>query len=48
MVAIEGEGMRQRTWCLLEEVASSEWAIGGQILTADDVKALACSEATAE
>ena len=48
MVAIEGEGMRQRTWCLLEEVASAEWAIGGQILTADDVKALACSEATAE
>ena len=41
MVAIEGEGMRSVTWCLVEEVASGEWGIGGQCLTADDVKALA-------
>jgi 4-oxalocrotonate tautomerase len=41
MVAIEGEDMRSVTWCLVEEVASGEWGIGGQILTTDDVKALA-------
>ena len=41
MVAIEGEALRQVTWCLVEEVASGEWGIGGQSLTADDVKALA-------
>jgi 4-oxalocrotonate tautomerase len=33
--------MRSVTWCLVEEVASGEWGIGGQGLTADDVKALA-------
>jgi 4-oxalocrotonate tautomerase len=41
MVEIEGENMRQVTWCVVEEVASGEWGIGGQTLTADDVKALA-------
>ena len=41
MVAIEGEDMRSVTWCLVEEVASGEWGIGGQTLTTDDVKALA-------
>jgi 4-oxalocrotonate tautomerase len=41
MVAIEGEEMRSVTWCLVEEVASGRWGIGGQALTADDVKALA-------
>ena len=34
MVAIEGEEMRSVTWCLVEEVASGEWGIGGQSLTA--------------
>ena len=40
MVAIEGECMRQGTWCVLEEVASGEWGVGGELLTADDIKAL--------
>ena len=41
MVEIAGEGMRRITWCTVEEVASGEWGIGGQALTADDAKALA-------
>ena len=41
MVEIVGENMRQVTWCVIEEVASGDWGIGGQTLTADDVKALA-------
>ena len=41
MVEIEGEDLRHLTWCVLEEVASGEWGIGGQILTADDVRAMA-------
>jgi 4-oxalocrotonate tautomerase len=44
MVAIEGEGIRPVTWCLVEEVASGDWGIGGQGLTADDAKALARGE----
>ena len=45
MVEIEGETMRPHIWCLVEEVASGDWGVGGQTLTADDVKALARSEA---
>jgi len=41
MIEIEGENMRQATWCLIEEVASGEWGVGGQTLTVDDVRALA-------
>jgi len=41
MVEIEGENMRRTIWCVIEEVASGEWGIGGKTLTADDVRALA-------
>lgn len=41
MVEIEGEIMRRHIWCVVEEVASGEWGVGGQTLTGDDVKALA-------
>ena len=41
MVAIEGENLRQVTWCVVEEVASGDWGIGGQPLTTADVRALA-------
>jgi 4-oxalocrotonate tautomerase len=44
MVEIQGENMRQLTWCVVEEVASGDWGIGGQTPTADDVKALARGE----
>lgn len=41
MVAIEGENMRGVTWVKISEVASGEWAIGGQPLTIEAVKQLA-------
>ncbi|MGO8961962.1 MAG: tautomerase family protein [Streptosporangiaceae bacterium] len=41
MVSIEGEKMRGVTWCVLEEVHSGDWAIGGNALTTQDVRALA-------
>jgi 4-oxalocrotonate tautomerase len=44
VVEIEGDGMRQATWCVVEEVASGDWGIGGQTPTADDVRALARSD----
>jgi len=40
MVSIEGENMRHVTWCIVEEVKSGDWGIGGKTLTAEDVKAL--------
>lgn len=41
MVEIQGESLRRLTWCVLEEVSSGEWAIGGQVLLVDDIRALA-------
>jgi 4-oxalocrotonate tautomerase len=41
MVAVEGENMRRAVWCVINEVAGDDWGIGGQLLIADDVKALA-------
>jgi len=45
MVSIEGETMRGVTWCVLEEVKSGDWAIGGSPLSTEDVKALAAGVA---
>jgi 4-oxalocrotonate tautomerase len=40
MVSVEGENMRGVTWCVIEEVKSGDWAIGGQCLTTEAVHAL--------
>jgi 4-oxalocrotonate tautomerase len=44
IVAVEGESMRRSVWCVVEEIASGEWGVGGKPLIADDVKALARGE----
>ena len=41
MVSIEGENMRQVTWCVIEEVRSGDWGIAGNAITAQHVRALA-------
>jgi 4-oxalocrotonate tautomerase len=48
MVSIEGENMRKVTWVMIEEVKSSDWGIGGTLLTTEDVKALATGKQAAE
>jgi 4-oxalocrotonate tautomerase len=45
MVSIEGENMRGVTWCVVEEVESGDWGIGGKALTTGDVHALARGKA---
>ena len=45
MVTIEGENMRPVTWCVVEEVKSGDWAIGGQTLTTEAVRQLAAGKA---
>jgi 4-oxalocrotonate tautomerase len=45
MVSIEGENMRSVTWCVVEEVESGDWGIGGNALTTADVHALAREKA---
>jgi 4-oxalocrotonate tautomerase len=45
MVSIEGESMRGLTLCLVEEVESGDWGVGGKALTTADVHALARGKA---
>jgi len=45
MVSIEGENMRQVTLCLVEEVESGDWGIGGKAMTTADVHVLARGKA---
>ena len=40
MVVIEGKRMRGVTWCVIEEVKSGGWAIGGRPVTTEAVHAL--------
>ena len=44
MVSIEGENMRSVTWVVIEEDKSGDWGIGGNPLSANDVKALAAGK----
>lgn len=45
MVAVEGEAMRPVTWVRINEVEQGDWAIGGQMLCAADVHAMANKKA---
>ena len=45
MIAVEGEAMRPVTWVRVQEIESGEWAIGGNPLTAADVKQMAAGTA---
>lgn len=44
MVSVEGENMRGVTWVKIHEVASGDWAIGGQPLTTQAVRDLAAGK----
>jgi len=44
MVSVEGENMRSVTWCVIDEVKSGDWAIGGQRLTTEAVHELAAGQ----
>lgn len=41
MVEVEGEAMRPVTWVRIQEVQQGDWGIGGQLLRAADVHAMA-------
>jgi len=47
MVSVEGENMRGVTWVKIHEVASGDWAIGGQPLTTKAVQDLAAGKSAA-
>lgn len=41
LIEVEGEAMRQVTWVRIKEVEQGDWGIGGHLLHAADVHALA-------
>ena len=41
MTTIAGENLRSLTWVAIEEVRGGHWAIGGQPLLGENIKALA-------
>ena len=45
MIKIEGEAIRPYTLCVVEEVKSGDWVVGGQPVTTADVKALTARKA---
>jgi 4-oxalocrotonate tautomerase len=45
MVSVERENMRGVTWCVIDEVKSGDWAIGGHSQTTEAVHALAAGQA---
>jgi 4-oxalocrotonate tautomerase len=45
MIEVEGENMRPVTWVRINEFEGGDWAIGGKLLRASDVLALAAGKA---
>ena len=45
MIAVEGENMRPYTWVRVQELNEGDWAIGGQLLNAASVHAIAAGKA---
>lgn len=46
VVAVEGEGLRPVTWVIVEDVPAGAWGVGGQPVTAEDLKKLAAPQST--
>lgn len=40
MIAVQGEGLRDKTWVRIAEFKQGDWGIGGQLLGAAQVQAL--------
>lgn len=40
MVEVEGEGMRGVTWVRVKEIRSRHWGIGGNMPSAEDIRAM--------
>jgi 4-oxalocrotonate tautomerase len=44
MIEVEGESMRPVTWVRINEIEGGDWAIGGKMLRAADVHAMAAAK----
>lgn len=41
VLSVEGEGLRDVTWVTIEDVPPGAWGVGGQSVTADDLRRMA-------
>jgi 4-oxalocrotonate tautomerase len=41
VLSVEGEGLRQATWVIVEDVQPGAWGVGGQAFTDADLRRLA-------
>ena len=48
LVAIEGEGIRDKTLVIVEETKSGDWGVGGRSLRTEDVRRLRGSARTGD
>lgn len=47
VVAVAGEGLRQVTWVLVEDVEPGTWGVGGQPVTDEMLRQMAARKRTA-
>jgi len=40
LVSFSGEGLREATWVVVQEVKSGHWGVGGKALGLDDIRAI--------
>lgn len=40
ILSVEGEGLRQVTWVIIEDVPEGQWGVGGQFPTAEDLRTM--------
>lgn len=41
VLSVEGEGLREATWVIVEDVPSGAWGVGGRPMTDRDLRQLA-------
>ena len=46
MISVEGEGLRDKTLVILEEIKSNDWSVGGQSVSTEAAKDLREAEST--
>lgn len=47
VVSVEGEGLRPVTWVTISDIQPGAWGVGGQPVTADDLRAMAATPQSA-
>ena len=44
ILSVEGEGLRNVTWVIIEDIPPGQWGVGGQFPTADSLREIAKQE----